>query len=454
MSLQALSNLLLQQLTQKGLAFERSSTPDGALTFLHPRNWNAAWREDHVTILHGVPPKGWLTIYPVPLRQKLNPADLMDAFLDEFVEPAVTQLSVLQRRRLERDPDIECAEMRLEVAGKSCLGMALARVQGGQARVVSYWVDEGLFRSGPVEDLLLVVLGTLETPAGSRFAERSAEIRPIVEEELWAAPPASLPLRFGAQRGRFALHLPSGWQGVEVSHDGAPGWVLIPPGFAPGPQAPFLSLTGTDLLAPLEETLELALKTLIEGDTYQCEIPAREVSIRDHFALLQIWRGEAPGLPGTTLRLWSLGITDGVSVVHFFAVAEANALLELLPTLTQIGRSVKVLPRVPNIELSQSMTGYWRFIEGGDKETEGLETCLHLQPTGGLARLQRGVNAREAVTHRPPVETLLSEVDSGRWEIVDSTLTLYHADGTRELFEIESEVGRSAIVGGTFWERL
>lgn len=466
-----LARQLFETLTARGLPFERSSIPDGSLSFLYPRGWNAAWRDDHVSISHGVPPKGWLTLYPVPLSQKIGPEALMDAFIEEFVEPAAEELSIVRRARLERVPELEGLELRLKLAGKWCYGLALARSQHGQGRMISYWVEEGLFRRSPVEDLLLMLLGHEETPRDSRFAERKHEVPALDEDFVWPDPALAEALMpgtagenastrsFGSQRGRFALRLPPDWRGVELNQEELQGSLLLPPGASPDdPTAPLIVITGSDLLAPLESTLQEAIARLLPSDHFAVELPAREVPVKDGFALLQIWRGEGPanGLP---IRLWSLGITDESSVVHLVAIVDARQLPGMLPVLAEIGRSVKVLPRQPNQALMAQLVGLWRFVEGGDKESEGLETLLELSADGSFALHARGINVlardtTDAPTRRMQAQTLLKEHRAGQWDVVDETLNLYRDAGGRELFAVESLGERSAIIGGTFWERL
>lgn len=467
-SFATLTRRLLQELTARGLQFERASTPDDSLRFLHPRGWHAAWREDHLAITHGVPPKGWLTLYPVPLTQKISPEVLMDAFLEEFVEPATTELSIVSRARLSRAPEVEGLELRLLLAGRWCYGLALARVQLGQGRMISYWVEEGLFRRNPVEDLLLMLLGNEEVPADSRFAEKHYHLEPLNETLLWPMERSPEGLRpgqpsegepFGAQRGRFALFLPPGWQGLEVQQEDSVGWLLQPPGVQPDdPHAPLIAITGADLLHPLEETLHQAITRLVSEEHFSPELPAREVPLRDHFALLQVWKGEGATL-GQPVRLWSLGVTDGASVVHLFAMTEGQALPGLLLDLANIGATLKVLPRVPNRALMGQLLGHWRFVEGGDKENEGLETLVELRADDLFATTSRGINvlAREtrgAAARRAEAAALLSGQISGRWEVVDETLHLYRDEGDREVFQVESLGERSAIIGGVFWEKL
>ncbi|MFM7200280.1 MAG: hypothetical protein ACKO6N_05775 [Myxococcota bacterium] len=453
-TLAALALQLREQLEAKGLVFERSRTPDHALYFVYPRGWSPVWREDHLSITHGNPPRGYVTVYPVALQQKITPEELHDAFLDEFVEPAVSQLELHGRSRLAVVPSVEGVELRLQLGVQWYRGLSLAFVHAGQARVVSYWTDEQVFRRGPVQELLLLILGTLEMPASSPYAEVQAVLEPLPEVP-WS--PAELPWgeSVGEVEGRFALRLLEGWRCMALEHEGARGWVLSPPGVEPGsPDAPFICLTSADLLTSLEQCLAEALDTLVGGETFEEELGAQEVRLKDRFALFQVRLGEPTGAPGKKVRLWSLGVTDGVTVLHLYAVAEANRLLPLLGPLAQLGMSLRVLERREDPARMQLLAGAWRFVELGDKESESLETLLVLRVTGQYGQVKRSVEGRQLLGQRPDPATLVGETLSGRWEVVDETLNLYPTEGGRELFAIESIAGRSAILGGTFWERL
>ena len=142
MSLEELSPRLLSALQTRGLPFDRFELEGGDLSFLYPRGWHATWKEDHASLTHGDPPQGWLTVYPVPLRRTLSPEALLDAFLDEFVEPAVEKLSTVQIGRLERLPDIQAAQITLRIEGRDFQGLALAWVGVGQGRIISYWIED------------------------------------------------------------------------------------------------------------------------------------------------------------------------------------------------------------------------------------------------------------------------------------------------------------------------
>lgn len=453
-SLAALGLRLRKELEGKGVTFERSRTPDDALYFCYPTSWKPLWREDHLSITHGNPPRGHVTIYPVALKQKLAPEELHDAFLEEFVEPAFTELQVLRRDRLPELSLVEAVEFRLQQGMGWNRGLSLAFVYAGQARVVSYWTDEKIFRREPIKDLLLAMLAGLETPPSSRYAEVQVALEPLPETP-WA--PSSLPLgdHFGSAEGRFALKLLEGWQCLELEHEGAKGWVILPAGIQPGaPDAPFICLTSADLLTSLEQCLADALSTLVDGGGFEEEVGAQEIRVPDRFALFQVRLGEPAAAPGRKVRLWSFGMTDGATVLHLYAVAEANQLLELLGPLAQLGMQLKVLERRVHHERMQALAGAWRFVELGDKERESAETVLVLRPNGHYGQVVRSVDARQLLKSRPNPAELVGERITGRWEVVDETLSLYPSAGGRELFGIESIAERSAILGGAFWERL
>jgi hypothetical protein len=455
MSLTDLASHVTRALEARGLQFDLFTVPGDLLTFICPHGWTATWKDDHASVYHGVPPKGWLTLYPVPLRQAVTPEELMAAFLDEFVAPAAHRLDMVRSGRLDRLPGLEAAEFTLQLAGKDYAGLAVASVGTTQARVVCYWVEAAMFRRPLVEDLLIAVLGSIDAPEGSPFRERRLDLLHVPQHAVWQDHGLEPRHAFAAQAGRFAVRLPEGWQGREVSFEGDVGWLIVPPGVTPGdPAAPLISISGADLLAPLEDTLEQAIRALADQAVYQLEHPPVDFEVRDQQGRAQLWVGRPPTRPGEAYRLWSLGLTDGASIVHLFALAEANRMLELLPALNAIGRQLKVLPRLQNVETMRQLAGYWRFLDIEDQESEALEHCLHLRADGSFGRALRSIAPRAAITDRPAAAEVTRDRSDGTWEVVDTTLSLDNADGTREIFEIESLGERSAIIGRTFWERL
>lgn len=454
LALSTLANALRTQLAARGVLMEQASTPGGELRFLHPKGWHAAWKDDHVSVLHGIPPRGWLTVYPVPVRQPLHPAELVDAFLEEFVEPGTQGLELVKRRMLERVPEVACAQLRLQVGATECQGLILGRVALGQARVVSYWVDTALFRPGPIEDLLLVLLDGIDAPPSSRFAEQQATWTPVLPEQLFPASPVAQGAPFTSTLARFALRLAPDWTGQELMLEGTRGWVLVPP-LTEDP--PLVVVTGADLLAPLEEVIQQGIQQLQTGGTWEVELGAQELpaeALGGAFGLMQLHRGVAFAAPGRPLRLWSLGVTDGVSVLHLFALGEAEQLVGLLPELATMTRSLRVLPRQLDPDTMAQLIGIWRFLDPSDKDSETHEHVIQLRPDGSLARTARLVDGRRAVLERPDVHGLRDAPASARWDVADGLLTLYRSDTQRELYGIESLSETSAILGGIWWERL
>lgn len=453
MSLQKQARAIIDALTTRGLSFSQFTTHDG-LSVMHPTRWRPEWRRDHVSIFHGEPASGWLTLFPAIIDEPISPKALLLAFLDEFVEEVGDRYELLELGQSDRHPALESAHFAILDGDTRYLGMATAWLGSGQGRIASYWITETLFQRTLVGDLLLAVLGSVETTEDSRFAERRNHPTPLSSQDLWNPAPLDLDTPFGAPTHRFALRLPAGWQALEVVHEEDRGWLLVPPNKSPGQDGvPVIVVDGDDLDGTLEETLHGAIHRLSGEGGYELEVPPQSLEVQDQPAFVQLWRGQAPAAADLALRLWSLGIGSNQSVVHMVAIGDAQQLESLLPTLAAIGNSIRVLPRVTDPAKMEAMAGSWRYLQKTGKESETIETRIELERQGGFKRVTRSIDPQVV---QPPVklDSEGSSLDAGRWDIVHDLLTLYLADGGRECHPIETIADGMALLNKTIWQRI
>lgn len=491
-----------RSLEERGLVFDAWESPDGALRFLVPRGWRVEWRDDHAVVKHGVPPQGFLTVYPLPGAGSRR---LVTAFLNEFVGPAVDHLDIQQLGHLPDLPDVEAGLFQVDMAGHRRLGVALATHDRGLDVVVGYWVDEALFRKPLVTSLVKVVLGSVDvSPASPLQPPLPRGILPLDPTALWEeeiAEEEDDTRPWGAREARVALRLPPGWQVEAWQEAGEQGWLFFPPDT--GPDDPHLdvliALTSEDLFGSLEDTLAEALSRLDPQRTLRLERPPMVVEDAGRRGIGRLLVGHpAPGeAAGAARRLWSMGWTDEASVVHLVALAQANRLAGLMGDLTRIARSLRLLPRPVDLDRMAEMVGCWRYQTYPDPRemsvgtefvytlradgtfTASVEERFIVAPDQDALRLHQQIQAGGprvvAVTgpaaerwgagavpgaEMPPEPPPPAEAPDpgpvlrdGTWDITGDRLTLRYTDGGVELRALGPRHGRMAQVDGMLWER-
>ena len=474
-------------LTEKGLAFTPFEAPAGALHFAYPQGWRVDWREDHAVVRHGVPPKGHLTIFPVP-GDAPGPEALLTAFINEFAAPAADGLDLTHMGPLPGEEGLSGARFSIRLAGATHQGVALTARDRGLSVVVAYWVEEALFNKELVTLLVKGVLGSVEVSPRSPLAPPLPQgVLPVAEGELWQEelPDGAEP--YGSRPGRFALRLPEGWRCEDVSaEDGERAWMLIPPGAsleAPAEDV-VIAVTSEDLYGSLEDTMHEAAVSLDPQGLMRIELPVMTVERGDQRAMIRLFvshpEGEGLSRPPVQ-RLWSCGWTDEGSVVHVVAVGEANRIHALLPDLTAIAASLRVLPRPVDAEAMEALAGAWRHQTYPNPRELSL-VAEHVYALGADGRFTLTVEERFVVPPNPDEVALaarlaeggedLMAVGEGRrqpapgpdeandvaqaegdWDLVEGRLTLRYDDGGVEVHTLDSHHGRMAIVSGVLWER-
>ncbi len=178
------------------------------------------------------------------------------------------------------------------------------------------------------------------------------------------------------------------------------------------------------------------------------------VEVEGQEGLLHVYEGNPPGSSGQTHSVWSLGLTDGTTVAHLFAVMPKSRLEPALDALNAMARSLRVLPRRVNRDLMARFQGYWRYFDTHEEVAEIGERCYHFRPDGTFGFVQRRIARLEAIHHPPDLEELGLDVEMGKWDIVGNTLTMLHGDGTREVMDVDGVSSRTAVVDHVLWERL
>lgn len=439
-----------KELEGRGLSFETFVAEGQLLSFDHPAQWRVDWREDHAVVSHGIPPQGFLTVHPLTTPPGESPEHLLKVWLNEYLGPASDHLNIQQLGPLPLVEGTAGTQFEVVLAGRKFMGVGLATRQGRQDKIAAYWVESERFRKPLVTSLVTVALGSLATrPGGPLAAPLPLGVSPLTEDELWGAEPTADFKPVGIREGRFALKLPPGWDLQKSEEEDTTGWVLIPPVELPG----VVVLSSEDLFGELEDTLSQALAALDPEGVFHLELPALEVEQEQQRGLLQL-KIEAADSPGPIRRLWSLGKSDGESVVHLLALGHDAAITTLAPDLARIGHSLRVLPRPLNRERMEYLTGGWFYhTYPHPRETRLVaEHRFNLQPDG-LFELQveeRWVTKVEGVD---PTETPNTVTTTGRWYVVGENLTLRYDDGQVEVRNLDKSQGRLLVVDGMIWAR-
>ncbi len=442
-------------LEQRGLRFTRVRDADTGLSFELPRGWVVERSTDGtcLTATHGSPPEGVLVLgRPRGSRRGQDPVlDFLEPHL--ATTPGET-LEVSEPRALETEETVHILEFETARGAERRSGQAISVAVPGGMIVAAYATGKALYHPGLVRKLLLLVLDSATAkPAASTRGGAQAALD-ILEPAFWQEPLEQATIPFEPPGERFALKLPEDWRGLEVSDENGAGWLLVPEGHPPGKAGTLVTISAADLVTDLDTTMHEALEALLDAGIYSPSTAPRHVDIAGRTAVLQVYHGVPPGAAeGAIHAVWSLGVTDDITVAHLFAVMPWTRLRVLLPPLNAIGRSLRLLPRSQNLELMTRFNGFWRYLDTHEEVDEVAERCFHFRPDGSFAFVQRRVNRIEAI-HSPPHPSDLDMDTAGQWDIVGTTLTMLRHDGTREVLDITAVSTRTAIVDRVIWERL
>ena len=450
-----------RRLETRGLEFERTTVPDGEWTFTHPRRWALEWRDDYAVLSHGRQGLGRLSIFPIDPPRGLRAADLMDAWLNEFLEPRTSSLTILDRGPHPHDRRVEWVEALFEEEGRDYHAGILTRAMERSAALIVYQVGRELFDKDLVDQLLAALLVEVrregDDPSGRRGSSLGTEkVPPAVLLRDAGAPP--LQRSFAAKSGRFALRLPEGWHIIPIRHEGDEGWLL-----RPGEEdewegrIPFIVITGERLTGPLEETLAQAVDTVVEADTYSPELPPASLDLGDRKAYVQLFGGTPSDAQGRYCRLWSFGVSDSISVVHLLAAGDAEALDRILAALTALARSIRVLPPTPDPEKTAALVGRWRALDTAQPDQAPRESILELFEDGSYVLCEGETGPEEQKTEPPQDHLDAPHTEEGRWRVcferlvLQPTETVEHPEKEWPIAGIEAG---AAILDGVFWKRI
>lgn len=149
-------------LKTRGQLFETYTSPGSELSFRHPLGWEVHFREDHAICKHGVPPQGFLTVYPIPNPEGGKGEGLLVAFIDEFIVPGVQSLNLLRMGPLPGKKGIIGAQFSLRLGGITHTGIALLATLSGLEVIVAYWAQSDIFEKSLATALLTATLGSVD----------------------------------------------------------------------------------------------------------------------------------------------------------------------------------------------------------------------------------------------------------------------------------------------------
>ncbi len=445
-----------QRLEDHGLRFQRVRLDALELVCDVPVGWQETQFRDGSTLLahHGSPPVGTLAVGRATGDRTGDVRELLHQFVAERLGPLSgdgTGFAISEDEAVEGAVEAVFQGVRDGVAS---VGRVVHRPRDPAGAIVAYQVTADLYHPDLVKDLVRAVLLSV-TPAGAERPDHAPGLE-IPLSLFWRPPAEQAEQPFGQVDARFALKLPPGWRPLEVSDQGISGWLLLPPGSTPSSDADILvSISADDLVGDLRTTLVDAVSILVDDRVYARSCPPLEVEVGGRPGLVQVYHGTPPNAAHPeTHCLWSLGVTDGVTVAHLFAIAPVSKLEPLLPALNAIGRTLRVLPRTPNRRLEQALCGYWRYLDSHEEYEEVGERCFHLRPDGTFSVVLRTRNRLDAIHHPPRADDIDWPGRSGHWDVVGTTLTMVREDGTREMADIDGVSNRTAIVDRVFWERI
>lgn len=457
MKLEVMAKASLSRLETRGLKFSTYLFDNDMSSFVYPRNWLVDWKDDYAIIHHGDPASGWMVVYPVIFTDVLtvSVAELTHSFIDEFLEPAVANLSIINSDNVDGTSFLYSAECSFTYKEKECRALLLSWSGLGQGRIVAYWTHKELYNKELIYDLLLTTIASFKASFDSKYCEVSVLVEPVDEKDIWQPNnDIQLETSFAVPKCRFALRLPPSWNLEEVYYEGESGWLLIPQGGYSSEYPAIISITSSDITSKPDLMLKQAIDRLNHKHIYSIEHGEKNISTDKSNIIVQMWLGTPFDESKHICRLWSAGVFNDETIVHIFAITRASVLMDWMPTLSNIVNSIRLLPRQLNIEMMAKIEGLWRFFDNIDEDGFLIERIFHFKENCNLSFIERKVAKNDNSLYNLDLDSIKEKLVDGKWEVVDQTLVISIPNLDRMSYEIEHISERSGVMGKIFWEKV